>query len=96
MLRAWKEICPADAVVEVTRGRRGTKSERTELKNLNPKDLVFPTENGTYQNLSNIHNRIWVPMQRALGLTNPVLTVSGCQAFDDEGNPRHIAETACR
>jgi len=87
MLRAWREVCPKNAVVEVTRGRRGTKSERKELKNLNPKDLVFPTEHGTYQNPSNIHNRIWVPLQQALRLTDPVLTASGDHALDDEGKP---------
>jgi integrase len=55
------------------------------MKNLNPRDLVFPTSNGGYQNPSNLHNRVWVPLQIALGLKEPVLTASGIQELDKSG-----------
>jgi integrase len=85
MLTAWREICPRNQVVEVVTGRRGTKWERCVMKNLNPRDLVFPTSNGGYQNPSNLHNRVWVPLQIALGLKEPVLTASGIQELDKSG-----------
>jgi integrase len=88
MLKAWRKTCPRNEVVEVTVGRRGTKSERRVLKNLNPRDLVFPTSNGTYQNPSNLHTRVWVPLQIALGLKDPVLTAAGLQKLDKSGKPQ--------
>jgi integrase len=88
MLRAWREVCPRNEVVEVVAGRRGTKSERLIMKNLNPRDLVFPTSNGGYQNPSNLHNRVWVPLQIALDLKEPVLAASGVQKLDEFGEPK--------
>lgn len=33
--------------------------------------LVFPNGDGNYQSLANIHKRIWIPLQKKLGLTRP-------------------------
>jgi len=50
-------------------------------------NLVFPNTAGSYQNLSNIHNRIWTPFQIAIGLCDPKLGDDGAQLVDKDGKP---------
>jgi integrase len=52
------------------------------------RNLVFPTAGGHYQNPANIHNRIWAPLQKALGLADPVLDSNGHQVLDADGKPK--------
>lgn len=44
-------------------------------------NLVFPTSNGTPFNPANFHNRVWVPLQHALGLTKQKVDKKGNKVF---------------
>jgi integrase len=50
------------------------------------RDLVFPTAEGHYQHPANLQNRIWVPLQLALGLREPIMDPeTRQQAIDADG-----------
>lgn len=51
------------------------------------RDLVFPTAGGHYQNPANIQNRIWVPLQKALGLADVLLDKDDRPIADAAGRP---------
>jgi integrase len=46
------------------------------------KNLVFPNGDGGYQDLSNIHARIWRPFQINIGLADPKLDANGKPVLD--------------
>lgn len=53
------------------------------------RDLVFPTSEGHYQHPANLHNRIWSPLQIAIGLKDPIIDpATERQAVDAVGNLR--------
>jgi integrase len=80
----WREIpLPLTAVAMLKRwlaARPKPKKGETWSR-----DLVFPTSTGHVQNAANIHNRVWVPLMKALGLARDT------GRRDKEGEP--ILET---
>lgn len=53
------------------------------------RNLVFPTAEGHYQHPANLLNRIWAPLQIAIGLKEPLIDPETmAQARDPEGRPR--------
>ena len=55
------------------------------------RELVFPTAAGHYQHPANLQNRIWVPLQLAIGLKDAIIDPeTQCQGVDEEGSPRWI------
>lgn len=52
-----------------------------------PGDLVFPSEEGRPQSLSNIYNRAWKPIQVAAGVCDPVKGAKGKVKLDKDGKP---------
>lgn len=52
-----------------------------------PGDLVFPSDEGRPQSLSNIYNRAWKPIQLAAGVCDPVKGEDGKVKRDRDGKP---------
>lgn len=52
-----------------------------------PGDLVFPSDEGRPQSLSNIYNRAWKPIQLAAGVCDPVKGDDGKVKRDKDGKP---------
>lgn len=52
-----------------------------------PGDLVFPSDAGRPQSLSNIYNRAWKPIQIAAGVCDPATDEDGRPKLDKNGNP---------
>ncbi|PSJ55782.1 tyrosine-type recombinase/integrase [Pseudaminobacter soli (ex Li et al. 2025)] len=52
-----------------------------------PSELVFPSEEGRPQSLSNIYNRAWKPIQIAAGVCDPEKDEKGKVKLDKDGKP---------
>lgn len=52
-----------------------------------PGDLVFPSDEGRPQSLSNIYNRAWKPIQIAAGVCDPAKGDDGKVKLDKDGRP---------
>lgn len=52
-----------------------------------PGELVFPSDEGRPQSLSNIYNRAWKPIQLSAGVCDPAKDAEGKVKRDKDGNP---------
>lgn len=49
---------------------------------------MFPTAEGHYQHPASLQNRIWVPLQLAIGFKDAIIDPeTQCQAVDEDENP---------